>query len=102
MRTELHESPKKLHVTRPRREAKPAAKPLEPFAVDAAMEDETLPVVTERGSRRDPGHKPAPSANDAELLASLADQLDMLHEQQRQIRRLLDRAGRKRLDAANY
>jgi hypothetical protein len=101
MRTELHESPKKPHVTPPHRGAKRDAQLLEPLAVDAAMEDEALSVVTERPSRRDPGHALSAPAGDAALLESLADQLDMLHEQQRQIRSLLNRAGRKRLDRAN-
>jgi hypothetical protein len=101
-------------MSRPRRELVGARLPLEPLAVDAAMEDDTLPVLTERGSRRDPagpairGKKPMPSqrasmaaSNDSDLLETLAEQLDLLGEQQRQIRQLLDQAGHTRLDRAN-
>jgi hypothetical protein len=87
---------------------------LEPLAVDAAMEDDTLPILTERGTRRDPERSPNEAialrhprranladSQDAELLDSLAEQLDLLNEQQRQIRQLLDQAGHIRLDVAN-
>jgi hypothetical protein len=109
MRSELFESKLKPRATRARRELAKASLSLEPTAVDAALADESMPMVTERGSRLDPAAKAMASAHaasagdlsDSTLLESLAEQLDMLHEQQRQIRLLLDRAGHTRIDAAN-
>jgi hypothetical protein len=77
--------------------------------VDAAMEDESLPTAADSGSRIDaamPSRTVAPAAHwedasNSVLLESLAEQLDLLHQQQREIRQLLDRAGRVRIDAAN-
>jgi len=94
---------------------------LEPLAVDAALADESMPMIAERSSRRelpkssasqrirrtvDASHAATASASiddssDAALLRSLAEKLDLLHEQQRQLRRLLDQAGRLRVDGAN-
>jgi len=93
---------------------------LEPQAVDAALADESMPMISERRSRRgltsgggsddarlsiDLRHGAAVGGTNDEssdaLLRSLAEQLDLLHEQQRQIRRLLDQAGRLRVDSAN-
>jgi len=79
---------------------------LEPLAVDAAFEDEAMPLQEDRGSRRDASHgggsasgsmmDPAPA--DDQLLRSLSAQLDLLNQQQHEIRRLLDQAGRRRVD----
>ena len=74
--------------------------PLAPSAVDAALSDESMPMLAEVGVRVDRGHlrqDPRDAGDDA-LLDSLAQQLEMLHEQQSQIRRLLDQAGRRRPD----
>jgi hypothetical protein len=114
MRSKLYEQSTKLHRARPHRELVGTRLPLEPLAVDAAMEDDTLPVLTERGSRRDPAglairsEKPMrpqrasmAGSNDADLLETLAEQLNLLGEQQRQIRQLLDQAGHTRIDRAN-
>ncbi len=109
MRTDLVETTPKLQSHRARRETSRAKVALEPTAVDAALADESMPMVTERASRLDPAVPSTPSmrsnsadaASDPALLESLAHQLDLLHRQQRQIERLLDRAGRVRLDAAN-
>lgn len=109
MRTELFETTSKLPSHRARRETSWAKVALEPTAVDAALADESMPMVVERASRLDPARPSTPSmrsdpsaaASEPALLESLAKQLDLLHRQQRQIERLLDRAGRVRLDAAN-
>jgi hypothetical protein len=78
---------------------------LEPLAVDAAFADETMPMQEERGSRRDASHgggaaAPAlePMTADDQLLRSLSAQLELLNQQQHEIRRLLDQAGRRRVD----
>lgn len=78
---------------------------LEPLAVDAAFADETLPLQEERGSRRDAPHGgstagPAlePMTADDQLLRSLSAQLELLNQQQHEIRLLLDQAGRRRVD----
>ena len=97
----------------------PAALALHPHAVDAALADDTMPMLTERGSRRDlvPGrdgveapkrlvdgpHEIAPAMERDErdgLLRSLAAQLDILNWQQQEIRIMLDQAGRRRVDHA--
>jgi hypothetical protein len=70
---------------------------LQPHAVDAAFADESMPMVKERGSRRDASHLATESQDDL-LLKSLSAQLELLHEQQREIRLLLDQAGRRRVD----
>jgi hypothetical protein len=109
MRSELFESKLKSRTTRARRDLARAPISLEPTAVDAALADESMPMVAERGSRRDPAETAfaaASAANahdlsDSVLLESLAEQLNLLQEQQQQIRQLLDRAGRTRLDAPN-
>jgi hypothetical protein len=109
MRSELFESKLKPRATRARRDLTKTQLSLEPTAVDAALADESMPMVAERGSRLDPAETAVTSArvasagdlSDSMLLESLAEQLDMLHEQQRQIRLLLDRAGHSRVDAAN-
>lgn len=92
---------------------------LEPHVVDAALSDETMPMLTERGSRRDlvhgrdgvespkrlvdGPHEIAPAIEQGEtdgLLRSLAAQLDILNWQQQEIRIMLDQAGRRRVDHA--
>jgi hypothetical protein len=70
---------------------------LQPHAVDAAFADESMPMVNERGSRRDASHSTV-DAPDELLLKSLSEQLELLNEQQREIRLLLDQAGRRRVD----
>lgn len=70
---------------------------LQPHAVDAAFADESMPMLKERGSRRDGSHQATESRDDL-LLESLSAQLELLHEQQREIRLLLDQAGRRRVD----
>ena len=109
MRSEHFESKLKSRPARARRDFARAPISLEPTAVDAALADESMPMVAERGSRRDPaetafaaaGSAIANDLSDSDLLESLAEQLNRLQEQQRQIRQLLDRAGRTRIDAAN-
>jgi hypothetical protein len=109
MRSELFESKLKSRTPRARRDLARASISLEPTAVDAALADESMPMVTERGSRRDPAETAfaavhamnASDLSDSVLLESLAEQLNLLQEQQQQIRQLLDRAGRTRLDAPN-
>jgi hypothetical protein len=69
------------------------------------FEDETMPIVTQRASRRDPGvrHEAAPkieSTTSATLLDSLTEQLEMIDQTQRQIRRMLDEARHLRIDGA--
>lgn len=79
---------------------------LQPSAVDAALADESMLMTGQRGSRRDRASRLAPTmrsrapeASDAPaLLESLADQIDLLYEQQRQIQRLLDRTDHVRID----
>ena len=77
---------------------------LEPLAVDAAFEDEAMPLQEDRGSRRDASHGGAtgsimdPATADDQLLRSLSAQLELLNQQQHEIRRLLDQAGRRRVD----
>ena len=86
MRTELKESTVKLHPRRGIHVAAEPRRPLEPLAVDAAM-----------------SHEPPAGANEPEdeLLDSLSKQLDLLQQQEQQIRRLLARAGYVRIDSAN-
>jgi hypothetical protein len=79
MRTEILEPASRLHVGRTRLSPKRRVHALEPHVVDAAM---------------------AVGA-EAELLENISQQLDLLREQERSIRRLLDRAGHLRLDSAN-
>ena len=86
MRTEIHEPIGRLRASRTRFGAKRMMHALEPMAVDAAMEDQS---PTEA------------SADDAELLETISQQLDVLREQERSIRRLLDRAVHRRVDRAN-
>ena len=78
---------------------------LEPLAVDAAFADETMPMQEDRGSRRDASHGGSmpesslePETADDQLLRSLSAQLELLNQQQHEIRRLLDQAGRRRVD----
>lgn len=104
MRTDIHETGAagltgKTHrrpLERPAAGARGAQSALQPVAIDAAFEDETMPELTERILRRDAA-EPAAVADDV-LLSSLSAQLDQLVEQQREIRRLLNIAGRRRLD----
>jgi hypothetical protein len=86
MRTEIHEPAGRLHAGRARLSAKRVMHALEPTAVDAAM-DEPLPALE--------------LSDDAELLETISQQLDLLREQERSIRRLLNRAGHRRIDGAN-
>jgi hypothetical protein len=79
MRIELHEPTRGLRAGRSRLYARPATVPLEPTAVDAAME----------------------LSDDTALLETISRELDLLREQERSIRQLLDRAGHLRLDSPN-
>jgi hypothetical protein len=79
MRTEILEPASGLHAGRTRLSPKRRMHSLEPHAVDAAME----------------------VGAEAELLENISQQLDLLREQERSIRQLLDRAGHLRLDGAN-
>lgn len=108
MRTELNEISGKLRIADSRRVGKKMRSPgrtapiseLEPHAVDAAFADEAMLMLKERAARRDQSHvasDDAPAPDDA-LLRSLSAQLDLLHQQQREIRLLLDQAGRRRVD----
>jgi hypothetical protein len=116
MRTELNKMSDEFCVMASRRERKVAAAPgsrpqereLEPLAVDAAFADESLPMLRERASRRDHSHTASDDAaeissaetigSDDALLRSLSAQLELLDQQQSQIRMLLDQAGRRRVD----
>ena len=108
METHANESASMLAWQRGRL-ARRASEALEPSAVDAAMADESTPIVSQRGSRRDGAARLTPTlysrsqhAHDMPAsLESLADQIDLLHEQQRRIQRLLDRAGNLRIDGGN-
>ena len=77
---------------------------LEPLAVDAVFADE-MPLLDDRGTRRDPSHGAIATGQavesvsaDDQLLRSLSAQLELLNQQQHEIRRLLDQAGRRRVD----
>ena len=74
MRTELHEPTRRLRAGHSRLSAARAMQTLEPTAVDAVME----------------------LGDDAALLETISRELDLLREQERSIRRLLDRAGHLR------
>lgn len=66
---------------------------LEPVAIDAAFDDETMPDLTDRILRRDSRHDACTALiqnDDSALLRSLAIQLDELVERQREMQRLLD------------
>jgi hypothetical protein len=114
MRSDLQEPSSELRPNRVRRERRrmPGAgdrldAALAANAVDAAFADETMPIVTERGSRRDPGSRRASAATcgeltDGALLQSLAEKLDVMQREQTQIRRLLDQAGHLRVDRPAY
>lgn len=90
----------------PRYAALEAGAGLEPLAVDAAFADEAMPLQEDRGSRRDASHGGDsaagsmidPATADDQLLRSLSAQLELLNQQQHEIRRLLDQAGRRRVD----
>lgn len=80
---------------------------LEPQAVDAVFADETMGMHEESGSRRDDPHASSgqlgsavseSATADEQLLRSLSAQLELLNQQQHEIRRLLDQAGRRRVD----
>lgn len=116
MRTDLHEmtdpfiaaASRRGRLASQRLSASSEPVDLHPCAVDAAFADESMPMFKERSSRRDRSHTegesgalaaPAPALNsDDALLRSLSAQLDLLNEQQREIRLLLDQAGRRRVD----
>jgi hypothetical protein len=110
MRNEIHEPGFESRSSLPgrqRRRTTTAPRALAANAVDAAFEDETMPIVTERGSRRDPGarHAAAPKvepSTGATLLDSLSEKLEMIDQTQRQIRRMLDEARHLRIDGAAY
>ena len=77
---------------------------LEPLTVDAAFADE-MPLLEDRGTRRDASHgglctahSTESTSTDDQLLRSLSAQLELLNQQQHEIRRLLDQAGRRRVD----
>ena len=127
MRDELHESGQMIHrdttpaICGGRRRQSPggagcdkasAASLLAPQAVDAALADESMTMLAERGSRRDmsaptaglaaAGAKRAidephvlPSDGEGVLLRSLSEQMALLQLQQEQIRRLLEQAERQ-------
>lgn len=116
MRTDIHEMTDPFVAAASRRERKApqrlaatsGAVDLAPCAVDAVFADESMPMFKERSSRRDRSHSegesgaiavaaPVMNSDDA-LLRSLSAQLDLLNEQQREIRILLDQAGRRRVD----
>ena len=116
MRTDLRELSGGIGIAGSRRgrsavsriAANEASVGLEPQAVDAAFADEAMPMHEERGSRRDASHgggaaAPAlePMTADDQLLRSLSAQLELLNQQQHEIRRLLDQAGRRRVDRVN-
>jgi hypothetical protein len=114
MRTDINEPATSLHIARRRRHAVATDRILEPLAVDAALADESMSMIMEHAPRPHVGRSIPPTrvgdniqavetlvGEDVGLLRSLADQLDLLHQQQGEIRRLLDRAGRTRLDGAN-
>jgi hypothetical protein len=86
MQTELNQLAVKLHPRRGCHVSTRTRRPLEPLAVDAALSDESLVAAEDQ---------------DDELLDSLSKQLDLLQEQEQQIRRLLARAGYVRIDSAN-
>lgn len=123
---ELGQNPRR-RIERPTaRDAAALAPGAEPMAIDAALADESTPIIapaqepTQRGSRRDVPVRGAAAmrmaiddaharalagmshAGDERLMRQLSRQLDMLEIQQRQIRRLLEqnerRAGTTRVD----
>ncbi|WP_428303581.1 hypothetical protein [Lacipirellula sp.] len=107
MRAEIRETAEGTGIVGSRRARGSMASPvrsdanidLQPHAVDAAFADESMPMLKERGSRRDSSHTATESqSQDDLLLESLSAQLELLHEQQREIRLLLDQAGRRRVD----
>ncbi|MCC6492181.1 MAG: hypothetical protein IT424_04080 [Pirellulales bacterium] len=129
MRSEIHE-PRAAGIVRQtlrllgrRSAAAPTTqRPLEPHAIDAVFAEETTRQWTERILRRDgaeagmaadgvggaarrgvaaPRHAASAADADDALLESLAQQLDELYQQQREIRRLLDSAGKRRIDASS-
>ncbi|QDT74058.1 hypothetical protein [Lacipirellula limnantheis] len=79
---------------------------LEPLAVDAVFADESTPMLQDSGDRRDSHHRHdaypialhGSGVADDQLLRSLSTQLELLNQQQHEIRRLLDQAGRRRVD----
>jgi hypothetical protein len=83
---------------------------LQPQAVDAAFDDESTPLIeidnAQRSYRQDVGAAgfgglpPHSLSGGVELLETLAEQLEQIEQQHWQIRRLLDRAGSLRIDAA--
>lgn len=81
-----------------------AAVELAPLTVDAVFADEA-PLLEDRGTRRDASHgamatgqAAESTSDDDQLLRSLSAQLELLNQQQHEIRRLLDQAGRRRVD----
>lgn len=114
MRTDIHEMTDPFIAAASRRGRKTSNRPvtamasvdLQPCAVDAAFADESMPMFKDRTSRRDRSHSEGEQAagattvlnSDDALLRSLSAQLDLLNEQQREIRVLLDQAGRRRVD----
>lgn len=107
MRNDLLEPAADLHLaesSRVNRRALAAEARLEPVAIDAALSDETMPMLAQRGSRRDAGGPAAsslaPQTASHSLIDALSAKLDALEEQHVQIRRLLDQAGRRRVDPA--
>ena len=90
----------------PRSAASATGLGLEPLVVDAAFADEAVPLQEDRSSRLDASHGGSSAAGSALepvtaddlLLRSLSAQLELLNQQQHEIRRLLDQAGRRRVD----
>lgn len=112
MRTDLREMSEGTGIAASRRgritslhsAATETAAGLEPLTVDAVFADEA-PLLEDRGARRDASHggmatgQAAESTSaDDQLLRSLSAQLELLNQQQHEIRRLLDQAGRRRVD----
>jgi hypothetical protein len=107
MRSEMHE-PGRGRLAATTRTTAEAKAPLPPSAIDAALEDDAAPVVTQRGSRREfiaVGAKteaarmaidePHTATGDAGLIRQLSRQISMLEVQQEQIRKLLELTERR-------
>jgi hypothetical protein len=101
MRNEMQEPGRGMFAASPRTTAT-SARALEASVVDAALDDESTPILAERGSRRefpsrgadasrvaiDNSH--AAAVSDGALIRQLSRQLALLETQQRQIRQLLE------------
>jgi hypothetical protein len=111
MRSEMHE-PGQGRLAATTRTTAEAKAPLPPSAIDAALEDDAAPVVTQRGSRREfiaagakteaarmaidePHAAATETTGDAGLIRQLSRQISMLEVQQEQIRKLLELTERR-------